>query len=293
MMGDMTQRAQPAYPQGLRTWINGTLYADPAEARVPATDHGLVAGDGVFEVLKVTALGAFAITRHLARLARSADRMGLPAPDLGRVRLGIDEVLEDLSTWGANPRGRLRITVTGGVGPLASYRTSDEPLIIVSAEPSAAPAETDRIVTLPWARNASGAMTGIKTTSYGENVRGVMYAKARGAGEGIFLDTEGNLCEGTGTNIFCVIGDEIITPPISTGALDGITRALVLEWFGGVERNLTLAQAQAADEVFLTSTTRDVQAMSGWDDVTLNAPGPVAARLRAEFRQRAGADPDP
>lgn len=288
----MTQPPQSAYPQGLRTWINGTLYADPAEALVPATDHGLVAGDGVFEVLKVTELGAFAITRHLTRLARSAQRMGLPAPDLGRVRLGIDEVLADLSDWGTQ-RGRVRITYTGGLGPLASYRQDSEPLIVVSAEPSAVPGETDHIVTLPWSRNLNGAMTGIKTTSYGENVRGVMYAKARNAGEGIFLNTEGRLCEGTGTNIFCVIDGEIVTPPLSTGALDGITRALVLEWFGGKEHDLTLAEAHAADEVFLTSTTRDVQAIAAWDHITWKAPGPIAARLRAEFRQRAGADPDP
>ncbi|WP_432557523.1 aminotransferase class IV [Granulicoccus sp. GXG6511] len=288
----MTESARSAYPQGLRTWIDGTLFADPAQALVPAADHGLVAGDGVFEVLKVTELGAFAITRHLARLERSAERMGLPAPDLGHVRLGIDEVLADLSDWEI-PHGRLRITYTDGIGPLASYRTADRPLVVVSAEPSPVPEAAGGIVTLPWTRNVNGAMTGIKTTSYGENVRGLMYAKARNAGEGIFVNTDGLLCEGTGTNIFCVFDEQIVTPPISTGALDGVTRALVLEWFGGEERNLTLAEAKGADEVFLTSTTRDVQAVNDWDQLTWQAPGPVATRLRAEFRQRAVEDPDP
>ena len=289
----MTESARSAYSQGLRTWINGTLFTDPSEALVPAADHGLVAGDGVFEVLKVTELGAFAITRHLARLARSAERMGLPGPDLAEVRRGIDEVLADLSAWGEAPHGRLRSTYTDGVGPLASYRTTDRPLVVVSAEPAPVPEPAGRIVTLPWTRNVNGAMTGIKTTSYGENVRGLMYAKERDAGEGIFVNTEGYLCEGTGTNIFCVFGDEIVTPPISTGALDGVTRALVLEWFGGIERNLSLSEAKQADEVFLTSTTRDVQAVSAWDNLTWTAPGPVATRLRTEFQQRAGADPDP
>ncbi|WP_425309301.1 aminodeoxychorismate lyase [Ammonicoccus fulvus] len=289
----MTNERNAAYPNGLRTWIDGTLYADPAEARVPATDHGLVAGDGVFEVLRVTPKGPFAPTRHLARLQRSAQRLGLPEPDLDLIRRGIDEVSADRSDWEL-PEGRLRITYTGGLGPLGSHRTQHTPMVLISAEPCEMPAETDRIITLPWTRNVQGAMTWVKTTSYGENVRALAYARDRGCGEGIFVNTEGHVAEGTGANIFFVLDGVITTPTIDSGALDGITRALVLEWFDGiVERDVTLAEAQAAEEVFLTSSTRDVQGIAAWDHHEWPAPGPVARRLRPEFKRLAGLDLDP
>lgn len=284
--------AVPAYPHGLRSWIDGTLYADPAEARVPATDHGLVAGDGVFEVLRVTPGGPFAVTRHLARLARSAERLDLPEPDLDLIRRGIDEVCADRSDWQL-PEGRLRITYTGGLGPLGSHRTGEVSMTLISAEPCAMPAETDSILTLPWTRSSHDVLAGIKTTSYAGNVRGLAYAGQRGCGEGIFVNTDGFITEGTGTNIFVVIDGRVVTPTLAAGVLEGITRALVLEWFDGEERDVTLAEAMQAQEVFLTSTTRDVQAVRSWDDAEWSVPGRVAQRLRGEFQRRAAADLDP
>jgi branched-chain amino acid aminotransferase len=285
--------ARPAYQRGLRTWIDGELYADPAYALVPATDHGLVAGDGVFEVLKLTVDGPFAVTRHLARLARSAERLGLLAPDLDLIRRGLKEVCADLSGW-EQPHGRIRITYTGGLGPLSSARTSTVPMTVISAEPSAPSTATGRIVTLPWTRNPNDALTFIKSTSYGGNVRGLAYAAERGCGEGIFVNTDDHVAEGTGTNLFVVRDGRVVTPPIAAGVLDGITRALVLEWCDEVEeRNLTLEEAQAADEVFITSTNRDVQAIERWDEITWPAPGPVTERIRGEFLRRAAQELDP
>src|SRR6185312_10282449 len=108
--------------------------------------------------------------------------------------------------------------------------------------------------------------TGVKSTSYAENVRGLAYANRRGATEAIFLNTAGNVCEGTGTNIFCVFGDWVVTPPLSSGPLAGITREVLLEWCAIEEADITPAQAFAAGEVFITSSTRDVQAVRRWDD---------------------------
>ena len=167
-------------------------------------------------------------------------------------------------------------------------------MVLISAEPCRMPSETDRLVTLPWTRNVNDVLTFIKTNSYAGNVRGLAYALDRGAGEGIFLNTDGFVAEGTGANIFFVIDGVIVTPPISAGVLDGITRALVLEWFDGiVERDVTLAEAQAAEEVFMTSSTREVQGISGWDAVTWSAPGEYARRLRPEFKRLAAANLDP
>ena len=96
-----------------------------------------------------------------------------------------------------------------------------------------------------------------------------------------------NVCEGTGSNIFCVFGEQVLTPPLDAGPLAGITRELLLEWCSIVERDLTPAEAAAADEVFITSSLRDVQAVSRWDDSDLRPP----ARYGADRRRFAAAAP--
>ena len=121
-------------------WINGRLHSDGEAPTVSATDHGLVVGDGVFEALKVTGYGAFAIRRHLARLTRSAAALGLPAPDHDRLREAIDAVLADRDFTD----GKLRITYTGGAGPLGSQPAYGPPTLIVAAETSAPSARDHR-----------------------------------------------------------------------------------------------------------------------------------------------------
>lgn len=243
---------------------------------VPAADHGLVAGDGVFEVLKITMQGPFATTRHLTRLTRSAERLGLARPDVDLIRRGLKEVCADISDW-LRPHGRVRITQTAWIGPLSSARAGSAPITVILAEPCAPPSATGQIITLPWTHNANDALDGIKSASYGGNVRGLAYAAERDCGEGIFLNTEGYVAEGTGTNIFVVREGHVIRPPISAGILDGITRALVVEWFDVEERDLAPAEAQSGDEVFITSTNRDIQAITRWDHADWNGPGAVTA----------------
>ena len=270
-------------------WVDGRLYADGREARVGATDHGLVVGDGVFEALKVTPAGPFALRRHVDRLERSAAAMGLPRPDRGAIREGVDAVLDD-RTWAS---GKIRITYTGGDGPLGSQAAYGVPtLVVASAATDPAPASTD-VVTAPWRRNEHGALTGVKSTSYAENVRGLAHAHAHDCGETVFLNTAGNVCEGTGTNVFCVLGDEVVTPPLAAGPLAGITRELLLEWAPVVERDLTLREALEADEVFLTSSLRDVQLVERWDGHAFTGLGARTAQLAGLFAERSGADLDP
>ncbi|GAA3551016.1 aminodeoxychorismate lyase [Microlunatus spumicola] len=270
-------------------WVDGQLYADPKDARVPATDHGLVVGDGVFEALKVTPAGPFAVRRHLDRLERSAAAMGLPAPDRAAVREGIDAVLADRRF--AN--GKVRITYTGGDGPLGSQAAYGRPMLVVAAAAMTLPPVSTDVVTAPWRRNEHGALTGVKSTSYGENVRGLAYAHAHDCGETVFRNTAGNVCEGTGTNVFCVFGDEVVTPPLSAGPLAGITRDLLLEWFPVTERDLTLEEALGADEVFLTSSLRDVQLVERWDGHAFTGLGAVTTRAAAVFAERSAGDLDP
>ncbi|HET9561203.1 MAG TPA: aminotransferase class IV, partial [Propionibacteriaceae bacterium] len=149
------------------------------------------------------------------------------------------------------------------------------------------------IVTTPWTRNEHGALAGVKSISYAENVRALRYAAERQATEAIFLNTAGHVCEGTGSNIFLVFGDTIITPPLSSGPLAGITRELIMEWSSAQERDLTLDEAKRADEVFITSSMRNVQAVARWDDLVFRPRRPVTQALAINFAERSGADLDP
>ncbi|MGH8970431.1 MAG: aminotransferase class IV [Actinomycetes bacterium] len=274
----------------MRTWVNGSV-VDDAEATVSAFDHGVTVGDGVFETLKVVGGTPFAMTRHLERLAFSARGLGLPDPDLDVVRRAVAETLaaNDVSTG-----LRLRITLTAGVSPLGSDRGDAEPTLMVALAPLKTWPPTAAVATVGWTRNERSATAGLKTTSYAENVVALADAHARGAAEAVLANTAGHLCEGTGSNVFLVLGGELVTPPLSSGCLAGVTRGLVLEWCDATERDLGTDALWAADEVFLTSSTRDVQPVHAVDDHAVPAaPGPVTTRVAAEFARRAAADIDP
>jgi branched-chain amino acid aminotransferase len=271
-------------------WINGTLVPDD-EARISVFDHGLVTGDGVFETIKVVRGVPFALSRHLARLARSAAGLGLAEPDLDQIRAGALAVAESSSTL---ELARMRITVTGGIAPLGSERGGSPLTAIVALGEMRAPAEWVDVITVPWPRNEHGALSGLKTTSYGENVRALAYAVDHGGSEAIFPNTAGNLCEGTGTNVFVVSDGELLTPPLSAGCLAGVTRALVIEWAGAAEQDLPLAALAEADEAFLSGTTRDVQPIRAVDGhVLAAAPGPITKKAAEVFAMRAAESPDP
>ncbi|MDQ4051977.1 MAG: aminotransferase class IV [Actinomycetota bacterium] len=266
----------------MRAWIDGDLMPDPTGAAVSVVDHGLTVGDGVFEAIKVVRGLPFALDRHLERLATSAAGLGLPAVDLDAVRRGVAAVLDGQDL----PLGRIRITVTGGPAPLGSGRGDHPPTMIVVAAPMDPAPETTRVATVPWPRNERGALAGLKTTSYAENVVALAEAGRRGAGEAVFANLAGHLCEGTGTNVFYVVDGELRTPTLASGCLAGVTRALVLEWYGGREIDEPMEVLERASEVFLASTTRDVQGVSHWDDRELTAPGPVTRAAAARWRER-------
>jgi branched-chain amino acid aminotransferase len=279
----------PSAVRQLAVWSNGRRFERPEQATVPVTDHALVVGDGVFEALKATPAGAFAVQRHLDRMSRSAAAMGLPIPDHGLVREGIAAALDG---WPL-AEAKVRVTFTGGEGPLGSGAPYGPPNLIVAVEPRDPNPATTAVVTAPWRRNENGALTGVKSTSYAENVRGLAYATSCGASEAIFLNTAGDVCEGTGTNIFFVFGDQIVTPPLSAGPLAGITRELLLEWREIVERNVTPEESAAADELFLASSMRDIQGVERWDDRVLPAARPVTEELALMFLDRSSTDLEP
>jgi branched-chain amino acid aminotransferase len=273
----------------MRIWINGEL-RDEDSAVLSVLDHGFTVGDGVFETVKVNNGVPFALQRHLARLTRSAAGLQLPEPDLDLVTKACTEVLADA---GPGLR-RLRITYTGGPSPLGSDRADATPSLVVAVAPTKPWPPSAAVVTVPWTRNERGAIAGLKTTSYAENVVALAYAKSRGASEAIFANTLGQLCEGTGTNVFVAIDGRLITPTLASGCLAGITRGLVLEWCGAKEEDVSISVLRDADEVFLTSATREVQPVHDVDTRRLTtAPGPMTARCMEIYGRRSADHPEP
>lgn len=273
----------------MRAWVNGRLLDDPNGPAVAVADHGFTVGDGVFEAIKVVAGQPFALTRHLNRLANSAKGMRLPQVEVDEVRRGVGAVLEGQRL----SLGRIRVTYTGGVAPLGSGRGDEPPTLVVVADAMQPRAATTSVVTVPWPRNERGALSGLKSTSYGENVVALAYAAERGASEAIFANVAGNLCEGTGSNVFYVIGGELRTPTLAAGCLAGISRALVLEWYGGREVDEPIDVLESAEEIFLVSTTRDVQGVRRWNGRDLEAPGSVTRDAMKVWALREAEDVDP
>lgn len=289
----------------MRFWVDGGLVA-AEEARVSVLDHGFTVGDGVFETLKSVpgpdgAPRPFAMDRHITRLAESARGLGLPEPG----REGVAAAL--LAVCAANPElaggARIRVTYTSGEGPLGSDRFAGRPTLAVAVAPSAPWPATTVLALSPWPRNERSPLAGLKSTSYAENVRVLAHARSLGAGEALLANLAGHLCEGSGSNVFVVRGDRVITPPRSSGCLAGITRGLVLEWCAdagiGVEEALEVLDSLAdSDELFVTSSTRDVHPVSEVRDVQgrtiwRGEAGPVTQRIARVFAERAAQDWNP
>jgi branched-chain amino acid aminotransferase len=270
-------------------WLDGRL-VDAADARISIRDHGLTVGDGVFETLRAYGGRPFAVRRHLERLAVSAAGLRLRLPPAEVLQRALAEVLAASRVVD----GAVRITVTGGEGPLGSARGGAEPTVIVAAAQLVAWPPTADVAVVPWPRNERGALSGLKTISYGENVVALTWAVERGASEALFANLAGNLCEGTSTNVFVALDGRLRTPPLTSGCLAGVTRRLVVETCDVVEQDLSLAELAGAEEAFLTSSTREVQAIRAVDTAPLpTAPGPLTRAASEAFTAMVARDIDP
>ncbi len=281
----------------LPVWLNGSL-VDAADAAVSVSDHGITVGDGVFETMRTEQGVPFAMTRHLRRLRRSLAGLGL---DLDRsddeLRAGLRAVADAVD--GSTPgRAKIRLTVTAGPGPLGSGRDQGHLTVIVAGAPLDPWPDTGAAVTVPWRRNEHSAVAGLKTTSYAENVVALARAREQGASEALLANTVGELCEGTGSNIFLVRDGIVRTPPLTSGCLAGVTRELVIELARdhGVEvreEPILPVEMPQCEEIFLTSSTRDVHAQHRVDDRSFDAPGPVTRSLQSAFAALAAENVDP
>jgi branched-chain amino acid aminotransferase len=279
-------RKMRSIPERRFVWLDGEVVAE-TEVRISPFDAGLTVGCAAFETLITYEGRPFAVSRHHRRLEHSCRGLGFEAPDERTLRAAFDAVLQanDLS------EARLRVTVSGGAAPpFAIASAPGITLVIAVAKPL--PAAVAGVVTVAWRRNEQGALTGLKTTSYAENSLAIAHARNLGADEALFFNCRNELCEGAGSNIFLVHDRQVMTPPLSSGCLAGVTRELTLELgadagFSVAESALSARDLAEADEVFLTSTTREIQAVASVDTRPVpNAPGPVTTALQQAWRAR-------
>jgi len=255
----------------------------------------LLTGDGVFETMIAYNSVPFAFTRHYNRLKKSASAFGLKVPEFELLRDACIEVLKKNNSFPS----RLRITITGGPSPLGSEKGNAEENIIIASSLAPTQPETSRVITVSYPRNQYGALAGLKTTSYGENVIALADAHSKGAREAIFGNVSGDLCEGTGSNIFVLHSQKLITPPISSGCLAGVTRSLVIEICNKLdipvfEENIKLDLLESVEFAFLTSTLREIQAIDSVNGTSLSgASSPVIKTIKTEFERLTSTNDDP
>ena len=271
-----------------RAW-SGDRLVDLDQAVVHVDDRAVTTGDGCFESMKVVDGTPFALTRHLARLRHSCEALGIAPPDDALVR----EACAAVVAANGSGVGRLRVTVTAGRAPLGPHRGDAEPGLFVLTGPPRQLAPTSAVALAPWLRNDRSPLAGVKATSYGENVVAASWAAERGCDEALFANTRDHLCEGTGSNVFVVVDGVLRTPPLSSGCLAGVTRELVCEIAEVDEGDVPVEALAGADEVFLTSSTRDVHPVHAVDGRALEAPGPVTVGVQAAWRALVARTLDP
>lgn len=269
-------------------WCNGRLV--PAmEAMIPAGDAGFTLGAGMFETLLALRGEPFEWDRHHARLTDGLARLGLRAPDREILRAACRET----AAAAGGSRLRLRVTVSAGhQRPGGVLDPGVEPTLIVTASSLPPPPASVCLATAAGRRNPDSPLAGTKSTSYAENLAFLRETRLDGADEALLLNTRGEVCEAATANIFFVAGGITRVPPLHSGCLPGVARALVLDDCSALGLPVDTSvcypeELSAADEAFITSSTRGVVAVSSLDGkVFPMVPGPTTTALREARRRR-------
>ena len=240
-----------------------------SSATIPATDEGLLRGDGVFEVIRLYAGRPFAFEEHLQRLERSASNLRL-ALDVEAVRSDAWRLLRHAGT--GRDHELLRIVVTSG----------GKRLLLTESLPKTA--DRARLATITYA--PTRILDGVKSLSYASNMLASRLARERGFDEALLVSPHGRVLEAPTSSMFWVKGGEALTPPLSEHILASITRRVVLDVSGARERECTLEELLKADEVFLASTVREVQPVVAIDDRRYDGEAPLTAQIAEQVAAR-------
>lgn len=284
---------------GFAVSIDGRV-GSPEDVTLKVTDNGFVFGDSAYETLRTYGGRPFELDRHLLRLRRSIGLLGFDlATGDDEIKARIDACL----SFAGNDESYLRVIVSRGVGDM-SYRferISGATMVMyvkpLEATSGALYEQGGAAVIVSIRRNPIEALNpAIKASNLLNNALATREAYAKGAFEAILLNTRGEVAEGAGSNVFIVKGGRLLTPPLSCGLLAGITRELTLEIAAATslpheERVLYPEDLRAADELFITSTLKELAPMTTLDGAPVGpgAPGPVTRALLRAYRDRINA----
>ena len=283
--------------------VEGRL-VPPERAFVPVLDRGFLYGDSVYDVVRTYGGRVFELGRHLARMERTASRIGISLPSRSTLEAELARTMEAAG----NPESYARFMVTRGEGRfgLSPHLAEGESRLIILVKPLEPPAAEQyerglRMAVARTRRNPPQALDpALKTGNYLNGILALREAHAAGADDALMLDIEGQVTEASTSNVFCVKGDTVVTPPLSLGMLEGVTRALLIDVARAEGVNLReephgIDAFVTADEVFVTSTIREVMAITSlallesgatdWRRVADGKPGPITRRLHAAFRR--------
>lgn len=272
----------------LQVWIDDELVlAD--RAMVSVYDRGFRTGEGVFETLRAYGSHVFRLAAHLERALAGAQELGFDPGARERLGRAVRTTAEaNLDAFGGEDSA-LRLTISAGrIDPESPIpgRPVGAATVAVTSHRLAPPSAGAEAATVPLARE----LPHVKALSYLVAMTARRQARELGADEALLTDGEGRVLEGAGSNVFAVVRGQLVTPPADDGLLAGVTRAVVLELAGAegfdvAERRLTIAELTAADEAFLTSTTRELVPLRALDGRAIGSegPGPVTRRLQEAY----------
>lgn len=233
----------------MKVWLNGALL-EAEDARIDPADRGFTLGDGLFETIAVRGGKILRLEAHLARLRRGCDVLGIPRP------AGIENALAELTAADGLKEAALRLTVTRG--PAARGLVSPgkiQPTTCITAAVLPGPRPPARcVIATVTRRNEHSPLASIKSLNYLDNILAAREAAAAGAEEAILLNTAGLVAEAAASNLFILKNGQLLTPPVSDGALPGVMRAAVIAATGGREQSLRPEDLPEAEGLLLTSS---------------------------------------
>ncbi len=279
----------------MKVYIDGRFY-DEAKAKISVFDHGLLYGDGIFEGIRAYHGRVFKLREHIDRLFQSAQAILLKIPMSAGA---LCQAVVDTCRRNRVRDGYVRLVVTRGIGTLGlnPNRCKNPSVVVIAGKIQLYPEELYRrgmeIITVPTTRNLHSALNpAIKSLNYLNNILAKIEANNAGCEEAIMLNNEGFVAECTGDNLFLVKGGQLYTPPLSAGALHGITRGVVIdlarsEGWTVTEPNLTRYDVFNAEECFLTGTGAEIVPVVKVDGRVIGTgrPGPITQQLERRYRR--------
>ncbi len=265
------------------------MMRESSEIGYDAFDLGLSTGLGAFETMRADDGLVFALDAHLARLTQGLETLGMPAletldyAEICEMVLRENELLEGMA--------RLRLTLHAGPGSATQPFSPERNHLLVSASRMHPITGDARVSTTAAARNHLSAFSGVKCISYADSIIVYNQAKKAGYDEVLMPNTAGELCEGATSNVFIIRDGVLITPPLSSGCLPGVTRAILIELCEELSIPLQVesfpySELETVTEAFLTSSLRNVQAISHIDQRALAGDGDLTTRLKGALEER-------